>query len=74
MLAATIENAEEPPTVVAAKFTELAFDLRTVREGQVRIRLVEQIYALDLTVYRKLNGLGLRSDEIVDWLRPSGAR
>jgi hypothetical protein len=69
---APVQDPVELTPVVAAKLAQLSFDLRRVRERQVRIRRREHVESVDLEVDR---GLPIRIeslDEIVDWLGAVG--
>src|SRR4051794_27092338 len=65
-----VENAIEPPPVVAPKLTQLAFDLGAVRERQVRHLVGEQVQTIDLVVDRGLLVLVERVDELANRLDP----
>jgi hypothetical protein len=53
--AAAVQYPIEPSTIVAAQLAELCFDLRAVREFQVRMSFIQGVDAVDLPVDRKLN-------------------
>jgi hypothetical protein len=65
-----IQDPVKLSPVVTPKFPKLAFDLRAVREGEVRVRRIEQVKAGDLVVERNLALHVQTLDKVVNGLRP----
>ena len=66
----SVENAMELSPVMAPELTELALDLRAVRERQGRIRGTQHVETVDLVVQDNLTLHRESIDEVVDWFGP----
>lgn len=51
---------------MTTELSQLTLDLGTMGERQMRIRLVEQVHALDLAIERELNGRLLLLNVLID--------
>jgi hypothetical protein len=71
--ASPIQDPVERPAIVAPQLAKFPFDLGAMRKGKVRVILVQEVHALDLPVYGKLNRRLPLVDEVVHRLATIGS-